>query len=516
MTNGERLKRLLQMKEQARLGGGERRNAAQHARGKLTARERIDLLLDPGTFEEMDQLVVHRARDFGLGERHYLGDAVVTGHGTIDGRHVFVFSQDFTILGGSLSEAVSEKIGKVLDLAVKTGAPVIGIYDTGGARLQEGIDALGAWGAVLARQALASGVVPQIAVVLGPCVGRAAYAPGLSDFVFMTSGAAQMYITGPEVIRSITGEETTHDELGGALSHASHSGACHFVHDREDDALADVRRLLSYLPSNAMEQPPAMEASDDATRRADDLLTIVPDESTKSYDVRDVIERVVDGGEFMEVQARYAMNLVVGFARMDGHAIGIVANQPNNLAGSLDIDSARKAARFVRCCDAFNVPLLTLVDTSAYRPGSAQEHGGLITHGAKLVYAYAEATVPKVTVILRKAFGGAYDALGSKHMRTDINLSWPQGEVAVMGPDPAVSILYRARLQEAEDPVSERAQLVAEYSARFANPYIAAGRGYLDDVIDPRDTRRAVIESFRMLRSKTDTMPAKKHGNIPL
>jgi propionyl-CoA carboxylase beta chain len=503
------------MKDQARLGGGERRNAAQRARGKLTARERIDLLLDPGTFEEIDQLVVHRARDFGLGERHYLGDAVVTGYGQIDGRTVFVFSQDFTILGGSLSEATSEKIAKVMDLAVKTGAPVIGLYDTGGARLQEGIDALGAWGHVLTKQALASGSVPQIAVVLGPCVGRAAYAPGLSDFVFMT-GAAQMYITGPEVTRSVTGEDTTHETLGGANAHAAHSGACHFVLDREDDALADVRRLLSFLPSNAMETPPALTSDDDPARRADDLLQIVPDESTKSYDVRDVIERLVDHADFMEVQARFAMNLVTGFARMDGRPVGIVANQPNNLAGSLDIDSARKAARFVRFCDAFNVPLLTLVDTSAYRPGIAQEYGGLITHGAKLVYAYAEATVPKVTVILHKAFGGAYDALGSKHLRADINFSWPQGEIAVLGPDPAVSILYRARLQESKDPVAERAKLVADYSERFSNPYIAAGRGYVDDVIDPRDTRRAVIESFRMLRSKTDTTPSKKHGNIPL
>ncbi|MEX0750284.1 MAG: acyl-CoA carboxylase subunit beta, partial [Dehalococcoidia bacterium] len=428
------------MKDQARLGGGARRNEAQHERGKLTARERIDILLDAGTFEEIDQLVVHRAEEFGLAERHYLGDAVVTGYGSIDGRVVFVFSQDFTIFGGSLSEAMSEKIAKVLDLAIKTGAPVIGLYDTGGARLQEGIASLGAWGDVLMRMALASGAVPQIAVVLGPCVGRAAYAPGLSDFVFMTSGTAQMFVTGPEVIRSVTGEDLTHDELGGAMSHAQHSGACHFVLDRDEDALLEVRRLLSFLPSNSMEPPPTRESADDPHARADDLLQIVPAESTKSYDVREVIDRIVDDGDFMEVQSLFAMNLVTGFARMAGQPIGVVANQPNNLAGSLDIDSARKAARFVRCCDAFNVPVLTLVDTSAYRPGTAQEYGGIITHGAKLVYAYAEATVPKVTVILRKAFGGAYDALGSKHLRADVNLAWPQAEVAVVGPDPAVSI----------------------------------------------------------------------------
>jgi propionyl-CoA carboxylase beta chain len=515
-NSDERLAQLLRMKEQARLGGGARRSEAQHERGKLTARERIDLLLDPGTFEEMDQLVVHRAQEFGLAERHYLGDAVVTGYGKVDGRGIFVFAQDFTILGGSLSEVMGEKIAKVQDLALKTGAPVVGLYDTGGPRLQEGVAALGAWGDVLMRMALASGAVPQIAVVLGPCVGRAAYAPGLSDFVFMTAGPAHMFVTGPEVIKSVTDEELTHDELGGAMSHAQHSGACHFVLDGEEDALAEVRRLLSFLPSNSVEQAPIAAASDDPLRQTEDLLQIVPDESTRSYDVRDVIERVVDDGDFMEVQALFAMNLVAGFARMDGQPVGIIANQPNNLAGSLDIDSARKAARFVRTCDAFNVPVLTLVDTSAYRPGTAQEYGGIITHGAKLVYAYAEATVPKVTVILRKAFGGAYDALGSKHLRADINLSWPQGEVAVVGPDPAVSILYRQRLQEADDPAAERARLVAEYSERFANPYIAAARGYVDDVIDPRDTRRAVIDALRMLRSKTDTMPPKKHGNVPL
>ena len=347
-------------------------------------------------------------------------------------------------------------------------------------------------------------------------MGRAAYAPGLSDFVFMTSGTGQMFVTGPEVIKSVTGEDLTHDELGGAMSHAQHSGACHFVLDREEDAIAEARRLLSFLPPNSMEQPAAMHPSDDPARETEDLLRIVPDESTRSYDVRDAIHTIVDERDFMEVQPFFAMNLVVGFARMDGRPVGVVANQPNNLAGSLDIDSARKAARFVRCCDAFNVPVLTLVDTSAYRPGTAQEYGGIITHGAKLVYAYAEATVPKVTVIMRKAFGGAYDALGSKHLRADVNLAWPTGEVAVVGPDPAVSILYRQHLQSADDPPAERARLVAEYSERFANPYIAAARGYVDDVIDPRDTRRAIIGALRMLRSKTDTMPAKKHGNIPL
>jgi acetyl-CoA carboxylase carboxyltransferase component len=516
MSNDERLSKLLQMKDQARLGGGLKRIQAQHARGKLTARERIDLLLDPGTFEEMDQLMVHRATEFGLDQQHFLGDAVVTGYGKIDGRGVFVFSQDFTVFGGSLSEAMGEKMSKVMDFALKTGVPVIGINDSGGARIQEGVASLGGYGDVFLRNVLASGVIPQISVIMGPCAGGAAYSPALTDFIFMTQKTSQMFVTGPDVIKSVTGEEVTHEELGGALAHATRSGVAHFAIENEEDTLAEVRRLLSFLPLNNMDDPPVMETGDEPTRRSEELLNIVPDDSMKSYDVREVIYQVVDGADFMEVHAQFAQNIVVGFARVAGHSIGVVANQPMYLAGVLDIDSSRKAARFVRFCDAFNIPILTLVDVPGFLPGLAQEYGGLIIHGAKLVYAYAEATVPKVTVILRKAFGGAYDAMGSKHLRADVNFSWPQGQIAVVGPEPAVNILYRTRLQESDDPIAERATLTAEYAERFANPYIAAARGYVDDVIDPRDTRAKVIHAFEMLRGKVDSTPAKKHGNLPL
>jgi propionyl-CoA carboxylase beta chain len=516
MSNEQKLERLLQMKDQARLGGGLKRIEAQHARGKLTARERIDILLDPGTFEELDQLMIHRATEFGMDEQHFLGDAVVTGFGKIDGRGVFVFSQDFTVFGGSLSEAMGEKMSKVMDLALKTGAPVIGLNDSGGARIQEGVASLGGYGDIFLRNVMASGVVPQISVIMGPCAGGAVYSPALTDFIFMTNGTSQMFITGPEVIKAVTGEDVTQEELGGAIAHATRSGACHFAIDTEVDTLLEVRRLLSFLPLNNMDNAPIVDTSDDPGRRSEDLLSIVPDDSAKSYDVREVIHRVVDSADFMEVHAQFAQNIVVGFARLNGQTIGVVANQPLYLAGVLDIDSSRKAARFVRFCDAFNIPLLTFVDVPGFLPGVAQEYGGIIVHGAKLVYAYAEATVPKVTVILRKAFGGAYDAMGSKHLRADMNFSWPQGEIAVVGPEPAVNILYRSRLAEASDPVAERAELTAEYAERFANPYIAAARGYVDDVIDPRDTRPKVIHAFEMLRSKSDSTPAKKHSNLPL
>ena len=516
MSTEERLKELLRMKDQARLGGGLKRIAAQHERGKLTARERIDILLDPGTFEEVDQLMIHRATDFGMDQQHFLGDAVVTGHGKIDGRTVFVFSQDFTVFGGSLSEAMGEKMSKIMDLAMKTGAPVIGLNDSGGARIQEGVASLGGYGDIFLRNTLASGVIPQISVIMGPCAGGAVYSPALTDFIFMTQGTAQMFITGPDVIKSVTGEDVTVEELGGAMAHATRSGACHFAIDNEEDTLLEVRRLMSFLPSNNLEDAPLMETADDPHRRADDLITIVPDDLGKTYDVREVIYKIVDGGDFMEVHANYAQNITIGFARMAGRTVGIVANQPLYLAGSLDIDSSRKAARFVRFCDAFNIQILTLVDVPGFLPGTAQEYGGIIVHGAKLVFAYAEATVPKVTVILRKAYGGAYDAMGSKHLRADVNFSWPQGQIAVVGAEPAVNILYRSELREAKDPVEERARLVAEYSERFANPYIAAARGYVDDVIDPRDTRWKVIRAFEMLHTKTDSMPAKKHSNLPL
>ncbi|MEX2246158.1 MAG: acyl-CoA carboxylase subunit beta [Dehalococcoidia bacterium] len=516
MSNDERLKKLLQMKDQARLGGGLKRIQTQHERGKRTARERLDMLLDPGTFEELDQLVVHRATDFGLDQQQYLGDAVVTGYGKIDGRLVFVFSQDFTVFGGSLSEAMGEKMSKIMDLAMKTGAPIIGLNDGGGARIQEGVASLGGFGDVFLRNVLASGVVPQISVIMGPCAGGAVYSPALTDFIFMTTGTSQMFITGPDVIKAVTGEDVTHEELGGAMAHATRSGVAHFAIDNEEDTLLEVRRLMSFLPLNNIDDPPLMETGDEVGRRSDDLLHIVPEDSSKSYDVREVIHHVVDAGDFMEVHAQFAQNIVVGLARMAGRTVGIVANQPLYLAGVLDIDSSRKAARFVRFCDAFNIPVLTFVDVPGFLPGVAQEYGGIIVHGAKLVYAYSEATVPKVTVILRKAFGGAYDAMGSKHLRADMNFSWPQGEIAVVGPEPAVNILYRTRLQSSKDPEAERAQLVAEYANQFANPYVAAARGYVDDVIDPRDTRLKVITALEMLRSKTDTTPAKKHSNLPL
>jgi propionyl-CoA carboxylase beta chain len=516
MSNEERLSKLLKMKDQARLGGGLKRIEFQHERGKLTARERLDILLDPGTFEELDQLMIHRATEFGMDEQHFLGDAVVTGYGKIDGRGVFVFSQDFTVFGGSLSEVVGEKMSKVMDLALKTGAPVIGINDSGGARIQEGVASLGGYGDIFLRNVLASGVVPQISVIMGPCAGGAVYSPALTDFIFMTQNTSQMCITGPNVIKSVTGEEVTLEELGGATVHATRSGVAHFAIETEEDTLAEVRRLMSFLPLNNMEDPPSLDAGDDVTRRTDELLNIVPDDSSKPYDVREVIYHVVDDGDFMEVHAQFAQNITCGFARLAGRPVGIVANQPMLLAGVLDIDSSRKAARFVRFCDAFNIPILTLVDVPGFLPGVAQEYGGIIVHGAKLVYAYAEATVPKVTVILRKAVGGAYDAMGSKHLGADMNFSWPQGEIYVTGSPGAVDVLYRSRIQEADEPEAERAQLIADYEERFANPYIAAARGYVDDVIDPRDTRSKVIHAFEMLRTKTQSRPAKKHSNLPL
>jgi propionyl-CoA carboxylase beta chain len=411
---------------------------------------------------------------------------------------------------------MGEKMAKVMDLAMKTGAPVIGLNDGGGARIQEGVASLGSFGDIFLRNVLASGVIPQISVIMGPCAGGAVYSPALTDFIFMTQGTSQMFITGPDVIKPVTGEDVTHEELGGAMTHASRSGVAHFAIDNEEDTLLEVRRMLSFLPLNNMEDPPLMETGDEVQRRSDELLDIVPEDSSKSYDVREVIHEIVDAGDFMEVHAHFAQNIVVGFARMAGRTIGIVANQPLYLAGVLDIDSSRKAARFVRFCDAFNIPILTLVDVPGFLPGTAQEYGGIIVHGAKLVYAYAEATVPKVTVILRKAVGGAYDAMGSKHLRADMNFIWPQGEIVVVGPEPAVNILYRQRLLDAKDPAAERAKLMADYSQRFANPYVAAARGYVDDVIDPRDTRSKLIRAFEALRSKTDSVPAKKHGNVPL
>ncbi len=516
MSTEEKLNDLNELKEQAKLGGGQVRIDAQHQRGKRTARERLHLLLDEGTFEEFDQLVLHRGTEFGIERQRYLGDSVVTGWGKIDGRPVYVFSQDFTVFGGSLSEVMGQKMAKVMDLAMKNGAPVVGLNDSGGARIQEGVDSLASYGDIFLRNTLASGVIPQISVIMGPCAGGAVYSPAITDFVFMTKGTSQMYITGPDVIRAVTGEDVTHEELGGAMAHASRSGVCHFAIEGEEECLQDVRRLISFLPANNMEDPPLMETGDDVNRRDEELRRILPDDATRPYDMREVIYRVVDAGDFMEVHEHFAQNIIVGFARMAGRTVGVVGNQPLYLAGVLDVDSSRKAARFVRFCDAFNIPIVTFVDVPGYLPGTAQEYSGIISHGAKLVFAYSEATCPKVTVIVRKAIGGAYDAMGSKHLRADVNFTWPTAEIAVMGPDAAVNIIHRAKLAKADNPEDVRQQLIDEYKDRFANPYIAASRGYIDDVIDPRDTRFRIIRSLEMLRDKSDSTPPKKHGNIPL
>lgn len=516
MSVQDRLEELNRLKAQARLGGGQRAIEAQHARGKLTARERLDILLDPGSFEEIDSLVVHRTTDFGLAERKPLGDSVVTGYGKIDGRPVFVYSQDFTVFGGSLSEVAGEKIVKIMNLALKNGVPVIGLNDSGGARIQEGVASLRGYGEIFTLNTLASGVIPQISVIMGPCAGGAVYSPAITDFIFMTEGTAQMYITGPDVIRAVTGEELTHEELGGAAVHATRSGVAHFAIPGDEACLQEVRRLMSFLPLNNMEDPPIYETGDDPERRDEDLLSIVPEEATRPYDVRDVIERIVDNGDFMEVHAGWAQNIVVGFARMGGRTVGIVGNNPAHLAGSLDIDASRKAARFVRFCDCFNIPIITLTDVTGFLPGANQEFGGIIVHGAKLLYAYAEATVPKIAVILRKAYGGAYLVMSSKHLRGDINYAWPIGEAAVMGAEGAVNILNREEIRSAPDPEAKRKELVEAYRARFSNPYVAAGRGFIDDVIDPRDTRPKIIRALEMLQNKVDSNPPKKHGNIPL
>ena len=510
------LEGLRRLEEQAELGGGQRRIDQQHRRGKGTARERLALLLDAGSFRELDRFVTHRTTDFGLGEHTYLGDAVVTGYGNIDGRQVFAYAQDFTVFGGSLSEAVGQKICKVMDLAAKTGCPMIGICDSGGARIQEGALSLAAYGDIFLRNTLYSGVVPQISVIMGPSAGGAVYSPAITDFIFMVRGTGQMYITGPDVVRAVTGEEVTHEQLGGADAHASRSGVAHFVYDSEAECLDELRRLIGFLPLNNLDDPPGYRATDPAGRADESLRAIVPPEPNRPYDVREIIYRIVDDADFMEVQAGYAANVVVGFGRMAGRTVGVVGNQPAFLAGVLDINASAKASRFVRFCDCFNVPLVTLVDVPGFMPGTEQEYGGIIRHGAKLIYAYAEATVPKVAVITRKAYGGAYIVMSSKHLRSDVNLAWPGAEIAVMGPDGAVNIIYREEIANAADPERRRGELIADYQERFTNPYVAANRGYLDDVLDPAQTRPAVIRALDMLQSKRDTLPAKKHGNIPL
>ena len=505
----QQLEDLQNRKAEALAGGGEKRIEAQHERGKLTARERIEILLDEGTFEELAPLVKPRNVERGP-------EAVVTGWGHVDGRPVYLFSYDFTVLGGSLSEAVAEKILKVMDLAMMTGAPIVGIQDSGGARIQDGPESLRGFGEMFAMNTLASGVIPQISVIMGPCAGGAVYSPAITDFIFMTDGIGQMYITGPDVIRSVTGEEITHEELGGADAHARQSGVAHFAIEGERETLAEVRRLLSFLPSNNAEDAPLIPGLEPDEAANEELLSIIPDEPNRPYDVREVIYRLIDNGDFLEVHENYAQNIVVGLGRIMGTTVGFVCNQPMQLAGVLDTEASRKAARFVRFCDCFNIPLVTLVDIPGYLPGSSQEHNGIITHGAKLLFAYSEATVPKIAIVLRKAYGGAYLVMSSKHLRGDMNFAWPGAELAVMGPDQAISIINRRDLAEAKDPEKKRAELVAEYKEKFGNPYIPAGRGFLYDVIDPRETRLKIIRSLEMLQNKADRNPPKKHGNIPL
>jgi propionyl-CoA carboxylase beta chain len=516
MSIHEKLARLDELKRIAEQGGGAERLEAQHKRGKLSARERLDLLLDEGSFVELDRFVTHRSTDFGLEDNKILGDGVVTGYGTVHGRLVYVFSQDFTVFGGSLSETHAEKIVKVQDMALKNGAPIIGLNDSGGARIQEGVVSLGGYADIFLRNTLASGVIPQISVVLGPCAGGAVYSPAITDFIYMVRGTSYMFVTGPNVVKTVTHEDIDMEGLGGADVHASTSGVAHFACDSEPECLASVRELVRYLPQNNTEVPAQLDGSDPHDRQDEKLLEVVPDNSNRPYDMRDVITRVVDHGTFYEVHEQFAANILVGFARLGGHSVGLVANQPSVLAGVLDIDSSDKGARFVRFCDAFNIPIVVFEDVPGFLPGVAQEHGGIIRHGAKLLYAFAEATVPKVTVITRKAYGGAYDVMNSKHIRGDINLAWPQAEIAVMGPKGAVEVLFRKEIAASEDPQAATDARIEEYREKFAHPYIAAARGYVDDVIDPRQTRPRLINALDMLRNKRDENPTRKHGNIPL
>ena len=507
---------LREIKEKAMLGGGKERIEKQHKQGKLTARERIELLLDDDSFVEMDALSVHRCHDFGMDKKVIPGDGVVTGYGKIDGRLVYVFSQDFTVFGGSLGEMFAQKITKVMDLALQNGAPLIGLNDSGGARIQEGVVSLGGYAEIFFRNVVASGVIPQISAIMGPCAGGAVYSPAMTDFIFMVDKTSHMFITGPDVIKTVTGEIVSFDELGGAMTHNAKSGVAQFFSENEEECLQMIRKLMSYIPSNNLDDPPRFESKDDPERIDMELVNIIPDDPNKPYDMKDVIIRVVDDGDFFEVHPYWAQNIVVGFARLNGYPIGIVGNQPNHLAGCLDINSSTKGARFVRFCDAFNIPLLTFEDVPGFLPGTNQEYGGIIRNGAKLLYAFCEATVPKMTVITRKAYGGAYDVMNSKHIRADINFAWPCAEIAVMGPQGAVNIIFRKELANAEDPKKRREELVAEYREKFASPYIAAQRGYVDDVIEPQETRPRLINALESLLNKRESRPAKKHGNIPL
>jgi propionyl-CoA carboxylase beta chain len=516
MSLEERFARLARLRQASEQGGGPERIARQHAAGKKTARERLALLLDKGTFEEVDRFVLHQSTDFGMAEQRVLGDGVVTGSGRIHGRPVFAFAQDFTVFGGSLSLSYAQKICKVMDLALRTGVPIVGLNDSGGARIQEGVVSLAGYADIFLRNTLVSGVVPQISAVLGPCAGGAVYSPAITDFVFMVRGSSYMFVTGPDVIRSVTHEEVTQEALGGAETHARVSGVAHFATDTEEECLEGIRELLTYLPPNNLEDPPLQPTQDPPDRADEALQRLVPDNPTKPYDMKELIRTVVDDHEFLEVHAEYAPNLVVGFARLGGRPVGIVANQPAHLAGCLDIAASLKGARFVRFCDCFNVPLVTFEDVPGFLPGTQQEFGGIIKHGAKLLYAFAEATVPKLTVITRKAYGGAYCVMASKHIRADLNLAYPTAEIAVMGPEGAVNILYRRELGEAADPAAFRAERVAESREKFANPYVAAARGYVDDIIEPRDTRRRLVTALDTLHTKRDQNPPRKHGNLPL
>ncbi len=512
----EKIQELIQLREEARIGGGQKRIDSQHKKGKFTARERIAMLLDEGSFEELDMFVVHRSTNFGIDKTKFLGDGVVVGSGTIDGRLVYVFAQDFTVFGGALSEMLASKICKVMDLAMRMGAPVIGLNDSGGARIQEGVNALKGYGEIFEQNILASGVVPQISAIFGPCAGGSVYSPALTDFTIMSRGTSYMFLTGPKVVKTVTGEDVTQEQLGGADVHASKSGVAHFAVDGEENGIQLIRHLISFMPQNNLEEAPVVECTDPIDRLEDKLNTIIPDEANRPYDMYEVIGAIVDHGEFLEVHRDYARNIIVGFARFNGQSVGLVANQPMVMAGCLDINASRKAARFVRFCDAFNIPLVTLVDVPGFLPGTGQEYNGVITHGAKLLYAFGEATVPKVTVTLRKAYGGAYIVMSSKHLRSDLNYAWPSAEIAVMGPSGAVEVIFAKEVAASEDPVKAALEKEEEYRKAFANPYNAASYGYMDDVIEPRNTRFRIIRALEQLRSKKQTIPAKKHDNLPL
>ncbi len=516
MSTDPKILELRERREEARLGGGVRRIEQQHAKGKLTARERIDLLLDEGSFQELGTFVTQRPNAFANDKQTFYGDGVITGYGTINGRLVYVFSQDFTVFGGSLGEAHAEKIVRLMDLALKNGAPLIGLNDSGGARIQEGVVSLGGYADIFLRNTLASGVIPQISAIMGPCAGGAVYSPALTDFILMVKDTSYMFVTGPDVVKTVTHEDVTHEQLGGAIVHNEKSGVAHFAVDNEEQCIALIRRLLSFVPQNNMEEAPVVRPTDDPLRADQELDEIVPDAPAKPYDMKEIIRHIVDDNDFLEVQELYALNIIVGFARMNGRVVGIVAQQPMVLAGVLDINASNKGARFVRFCDCFNIPIITFEDVPGFLPGIGQEHGGIIKDGAKLLYAYCEATVPKITIITRKAYGGAYDVMSSKHIRGDLNYAWPTAEIAVLGPDGAVNIIYREEITEAADPEAMRQKLTQEYRDHFANPYVASGRGFIDDVIEPRQTRAKIISGLEMLQNKRDTNPPKKHGNIPL